>query len=268
MASAAAEDPGSQLTTSAIASEDQVACIKSTSTSIDKNIASSSSTAFKYIYQHSSDAPARGSMHFSNQPALARTTGELCSPPAASINPEDGCCIIICCCGPTRESSRKRLLRIARNIQSAGMGIWKHHDKYARRVRKYLVAASQPVRSDRHLTGVLQPIHAEGHLEAVSQHLKRILAEAMVHRGRKLSPESLFWKNQLFPQAVFSSSRGQIRVRPANLFAILPPPSYQPLPQDMSVTLVAHPLISPRSRMFPLVVPSQRVGQIWSVQTL
>ena len=87
VASAAAEDPGSQLTTSAIASEDQVARIKSTSTYIDKSIASSSSTAFKYIYQHSSDAPARGSMYSSDQPALVRTTGELCSPPAASINP-------------------------------------------------------------------------------------------------------------------------------------------------------------------------------------
>ena len=34
------------------------------------------------------------------------------------------------------------------------------------------------------------------------------------------------------------------------------------LPQDMSVTLVAHPLISPRSLMPPMIIPSQRVGQI------
>ena len=81
VAFAPAEDPGSQLTTSAIASEDQVdqaACIKSVSTSIDKSVASSSSTASKYIYPHLS-APARGS--------LVRTTGELGSPPAANINP-------------------------------------------------------------------------------------------------------------------------------------------------------------------------------------
>ena len=47
VASAATEDPGSQLPSFAIATEDQVACIKSTSRSIDKSVASSSSTAFK-----------------------------------------------------------------------------------------------------------------------------------------------------------------------------------------------------------------------------
>ena len=89
VASAAAEDPGSQLTTSVISSEDQVdqvACIKFTNTFIDRSIASSSSPASKYIYPHLS-APARGSMHSSDEPTLARTTGELCSPRIASTNP-------------------------------------------------------------------------------------------------------------------------------------------------------------------------------------
>ena len=71
-----------------------------------------------------------------------------------------------------------------------------------------------------------------------------------------------------FPSSSFYSSRGQIRVRSANLLAMLPPPNYHPLEQDMSVTLVAHHLISPRSRMFPLVIPSQIVGHIWFVQIL
>ena len=86
LASSATEDLGSQLPSSAIATEDQVACIKSTSTCIDKSIASSSSTAFKYIYPLFS-APTRGSLHSSDEPKLARKTRELCSPPVASINP-------------------------------------------------------------------------------------------------------------------------------------------------------------------------------------
>ena len=66
VASAAAEDPGSQLPRSAITSENQVACIKSTS-STDKSIVSSTSTAFKYIYPYTS-APAQDSAHFSDEP--------------------------------------------------------------------------------------------------------------------------------------------------------------------------------------------------------
>ena len=65
VASPAAEDPGSQLPSFAITSENQVARIKSTS-STDKSIASSSSTAFKYIYNTS--APAQDSAHFSDEP--------------------------------------------------------------------------------------------------------------------------------------------------------------------------------------------------------
>ena len=68
----------------------------------------------------------------------------------------------------------------------------------------------------------------------------------------------------IFPQAVYFSSRGQIRVRSVKLLAILHPPSYHPLPQDMSNTLVARTLISPRSRTFPLVIPNQQVGQSWA----
>ena len=57
------------------------------STSINKNIASSSGTAFKYIRHHSS-APARGSAHFSDEPIPTRTTEELSSlPPVATTNP-------------------------------------------------------------------------------------------------------------------------------------------------------------------------------------
>ena len=65
-------------------------------------------------------------------------------------------------------------------------------------------------------------------------------------------------KNQDFPQAVFFSNRDPPRVRLAqeNL-AVSPPLSYHPLPQDMSVTLVADLLISSRSRMFSLVIPCQ-----------
>ena len=101
---------------------------------------------------------------------------------------------------------------------------------------------------------VLQPVRLEGHSVAVLQHWKGILAGAIVHRGKKLSSEGLLRRNQDFPQAVFFSSRGQVRVRSVKLLAILHPPSYHPLPQDMSVTLVA----------FPLVVPKQQVGQSWA----
>ena len=105
----------------------------------------------------------------------------------------------------------------------------------------------------------------EGESVAVLQHWKGILAGAMVLRGRKLSPEGPLWRNQYSPQAFFSSSKGEIRVLSANFLAILPPPRYHPL-QDMLVTMIAHPLISPRSRMSPMVIPSQRVAQIWFVQ--
>ena len=101
VASAAAEDSRSQLTciTSAIAPDDQVVCMKSTS-SFDQSITSSPSTIFEYTCLHF--APARRPLYFSDGPArtlgalcpsLARTTVELCSspepysPPAASSNP-------------------------------------------------------------------------------------------------------------------------------------------------------------------------------------
>ena len=83
VASAATEDPGRQLPSSAIATENQVTCMKSTP--IDRSIASSSGTVFKYIYPHFS-APAQESVHPS-QPTPARTTEELSSLPVASINP-------------------------------------------------------------------------------------------------------------------------------------------------------------------------------------
>ena len=111
---------------------------------------------------------------------------------------------------------------------------------------------------------VLRPVRLEGHSVAVLQHWKGILAGAIVHRGKKLSSEDLLRRNQDFPQAVFFSSKGQVRVRSVKLLAILHPPSYHPLPQDMSVTLVAHTLISPRSCTFPLVIPKQQVGQSWA----
>ena len=100
LASAAAEDSRSQLTciTSAIASDDQVICMKSTY--FDPSITSSPSTIFEYTCLHF--APARRCLYFSDGPArtlgalcpsLARTTIELCSSPepnsspAASSNP-------------------------------------------------------------------------------------------------------------------------------------------------------------------------------------
>ena len=69
VASTATEDPSRQLSSSAIDIENQVACMKSTS--IDRGLASSSSTAFKYI-QHFS-APAQESAHFSD--TLAKLPG-------------------------------------------------------------------------------------------------------------------------------------------------------------------------------------------------
>ena len=99
VASAAAEDSRSQLITSAIAPDDQVVCMKSTS-SFDQSITSSPSTIFEYTCLHF--APALRYLYFSDGPArtrgalcssLARTTVELCSSPepysprAASSNP-------------------------------------------------------------------------------------------------------------------------------------------------------------------------------------
>ena len=83
VASAATEDYDRQLPSFAIVTENQVACMKSTS--IDRSIACSSSTAFKYIQPHLS-APAQGSVHFS-EPATARTSEELSALSAASTNP-------------------------------------------------------------------------------------------------------------------------------------------------------------------------------------
>ena len=100
-ASAAAEASRSQLTciTSAIAPDDQVACMKSTS-SFDQSITSSPSTISERTCLHFAQAPR--SLYFSDGPArtlgalcpsLARTTVELCSSPepysspAASSNP-------------------------------------------------------------------------------------------------------------------------------------------------------------------------------------
>ena len=75
VASAAAEDSRSQLTciTSAIASDDQVVCMKSTS--FDQSITSSPSTIFEYTCLHF--APARRCLYFSDGPA--RTLGALCT---------------------------------------------------------------------------------------------------------------------------------------------------------------------------------------------
>ena len=64
------------------------------------------------------------------------------------------------------------------------------------------MAVSQPVRSERHLAGVLQPVRPEGHSEAVPQDRKGILAEAMVHRGGRLSrgsvPEEPIFLSSIF----------------------------------------------------------------------
>ena len=123
-----------------------------------------------------------------------------------------------------------------------------------------------PVRSERYLVTVLQPVRPEEHLAVVLQRRLGVLGEPMAHQGRKLSPENLLRRNRDSLQAAFFSGRGQIRVRFAKFLATLPPPSYHHLSQDMSVTLVAYPLISPRSRTSPLIIPNQRVGQIWLVQ--
>ena len=93
VASVAAKDSGSQLITSAIAPDDQVVRMKST-TYFDQRITSSPRTIFEYTCLRF--APARRSVYFSDGPAstlgalcpfLARTTDELCSSPAASSNP-------------------------------------------------------------------------------------------------------------------------------------------------------------------------------------
>ena len=130
--------------------------------------------------------------------------------------------------------------------------------------------SEQPVRSKRHSAAVhQQSVRPERHSAAVPRHRKRILAEAMVHRGRGLPPTDLLRRNPDFPQTVFFLNRDLSQVRSAQgNVPILPPPSYNPFRQDMSVTLVTHSLISPRSRMFTLVISFQRVGQIWFVQIL
>ena len=77
VASAATEDPGRQLTSSAIAVNQQIACMKSTS--IKKSIASLSGTAFKYI-KHVS-APAQEPVPH------ARASEEPSTPSVARTNP-------------------------------------------------------------------------------------------------------------------------------------------------------------------------------------
>ena len=76
VALAAAGDPCRQLPGSQIASENQIACKKPTS-STDR-ITFSSSTASEYIPPYFSDVPtpAQDSVLFSIEPALARNTGE------------------------------------------------------------------------------------------------------------------------------------------------------------------------------------------------
>ena len=71
------------------------------------------------------------------------------------------------------------------------------------RSERYLVAVFQSVRSERHLAGVLQPVRPEGHSEAVPQDRKGILAEAMVHRGKKLSRESVPEEPRFFSSSFF-----------------------------------------------------------------
>ena len=85
VASAATKDPSRELPSSAIATENQVECTKSTST--DKSIVSSSSAAFKYSPPHLSATPAQAPVHSSDEPALTRIPEESRSPPAASTNP-------------------------------------------------------------------------------------------------------------------------------------------------------------------------------------
>ena len=111
----------------------------------------------------------------------------------------------------------------------------------------------QLVRSERHLMAVLQTVGSEKYLAAVLQHRKGILGKAMVHRGRELPSGSLFRKNQYFPQAVFFSSRGQIRVRSANILVILPLPRYHAHLRDGLALLVIDLLTLPHSRMLSLI---------------
>ena len=56
-----------------------------------------------------------------------------------------------------------------------------------------------------------------------------------IHRGRKLSPGEPASEEPRFSWSIFFLlSKGQIRVRFVKLLAILTPPSYHPLPQDVS----------------------------------
>ena len=81
VALAAAENHGRQLPDSAFASENQVACMNSTS-STDRIAFSSSATS-------ACIAPARDSSLFSNEPTLPQTTGEdFAPPPVGSTDPQ------------------------------------------------------------------------------------------------------------------------------------------------------------------------------------
>ena len=131
-------------------------------------------------------------MHSSNEPALARTTGELCSPPTASTNPLKTDVASSAAAGPPGNSygsavrqetptniSGTRGLRPAGEHgvtlgstaasmlgEILGRGTSKSEENLRGRDRSRLLETAIIVRSERCLVAVLQPVYLERHLAA------------------------------------------------------------------------------------------------------
>ena len=125
-----------------------------------------------------------------------------------------------------------------------------------------------PARSERCLVTDGTPISAPG----MGPRLQ-YFDMGRVHHGRKLPPGEFASENQDFPGAFvfpYLSRRGQVRVRFGKLLAILTPPSYHPLPPDVSHlgrVFPSSPSLSLCCIPRLLYPPASKIGQIWSVQT-
>ena len=121
-----------------------------------------------------------------------------------------------------------------------------------------------PARSERCSVTDGTPISAPG--RALGYSTSTWERPPRIHRGRKLSPGEPASEEPRFSWSIFVSLEQRPNpssFRHVKLLAILTPPSYHPLPQDVShLGRVCPSFPSPRH----VVSPSQHVGQIWSVQ--
>ena len=210
--------------------------------------------------------------HWESSALPSAETDEMCSSPAASINPSktDAASAAVGPPGnPLAEATVRQRTPARPQVGQEAFGrpaCTKRHlvpvcsDRYSAqglhgRIRTSGDAIVQdclrpPARSERCLVTDGTPASAPGKVLCYSP---STLERPLIHRGRELSPESLFRRNTFSLKQIFlffSRAEARSEFDPSSFF-IFHPPKLPPLPQDMLVTLVAHLLVSPSFRHAP-----------------